>query len=68
MDESTERSMDRALKYGSAFSMVGSPTYHLDVDMTPFQLMPLALPVFRVAKVTFEVRVHYWRIRSRDNS
>ncbi len=67
MRGSTERALEKVIKYGVVFSEVGPPiSKRQGVDA--YQLNPIAKAVFGVASVTFEVRARHWRIRGKGNA
>ena len=60
MDASTERVVDKVIKYGAVFAEVcspikGSPVWKPE-EIDTYQLNPVAKAVFGLASVTFEVR------------
>jgi hypothetical protein len=54
MDGPTERVVDKAIKYGTAFAEVSPPIWRLS-SVDTLQLNPIAKAVFGLASVTFEV-------------
>ena len=66
MSESTERALEKVIKYGAAFSEV-SPPIRNQHDIDTYQVNDIAKAAFSVAEVTFEVRVHYWLDRSKGD-
>ena len=70
MSRSTEKVIDRSIKYGAVFAEVGSPICKWDQEnIDILQFNPFAKAAFGFASVTVEVCAHYYcRIRSRDNA
>ena len=67
MDASTERVVDKAIKYGAIFAEVSVPNgSQQGIDI--FQLNPVAKAVFGLASVTFEVRSRRCRMRNGANA
>ena len=66
MSESMERTLDKVIQYGAAFSEVSPPcgNQHDNNTLDPFQLNDIAKTAFTIAEVTFEVRARYWCITS----
>ena len=67
MGQSTERALEKVIKFGAAFSEVSPPTRNRH-DIDTYQVNEIAKAAFSVAKVTFEVRAHCWSTRSNGNA
>jgi len=63
MEGSREEALDRDIPFEAAFAEVNSSIRSLQG-----KLDDITKAAFSVAEVTFEVRAHYWRIRSRGNA
>ena len=67
MGESTERGLEKVIKYGAAFSEVSAPIWNR-YGINTYQVNEIAKAAFSVAKVTFEVRAHCWSTRGNGNA
>ena len=67
MGESTERALEKVIKYGAAFSEVSLPIRNRH-GIDAYQVNEIAKAAFSVAEVTFEVRAHRWFNRSNGNT
>ena len=69
LSKSTERAVDKAIKYGAVFAEVGRPTStYNEQEIDTLQLNIVAKTVFGVASVTFQVRARHWHIGGRSNA
>ena len=67
MGESTERALEKVIKYGAAFSEVSPLICNRD-SIDAYQVNEIAKAALSVAEVTFEVRAHCWSNRSNGNA
>ena len=67
MGESTERALEKVIKYGAAFSEVSPPIQNRH-GIDTYQVNEIAKAAFSVAEVTFEVRAYCWPDRSNGNA